>query len=124
MNSLLISNPRTVLDKQLGLLEGEILRSSRQSVHESGKVASPTHRPLSPPPAQEYHWYSFLLEAESTRGSWCGRKDYVNGPFGNRTCDFPACSAVPQPTAPPGALKLLRLTMKITLTSSISSRSF
>ena len=123
MNILLVSHPCIVLDKQLGLLEGEILRSSRQSVHEDGKVVSPTHRPLSPPP-QEYPWYSFLLESESTPGSWCGRKDYVNDPFGNRTCDFPACSEVPQTTAPPGVLKLLILAIKITLTYSISSRSF
>ena len=26
-----------------------------------------------------------------------------NGTIGNRTRDLPACSAVPQPTAPPGA---------------------
>ena len=44
-------------------------------------------------------WYSFLLEAESTPGPKCFRKDY--GTIGNRTRDLPACSAVPQPTAPP-----------------------
>ena len=37
----------------------------------------------------------------------CGRKDYVvknsNDTIGNRTRDVPACSAVPQPTAPPRA---------------------
>src|SRR5215475_7292663 len=27
---------------------------------------------------RKYSWYSFLLEAESTPGPWCGRKDYVN----------------------------------------------
>jgi hypothetical protein len=26
----------------------------------------------------KYSWYSFLLEAESTPGPQCGRKDYVN----------------------------------------------
>jgi hypothetical protein len=39
---------------------------SRQSVHEVGKVVSPTHQPpLSP---RKYSWYSFLLEAESNPG--------------------------------------------------------
>jgi hypothetical protein len=27
---------------------------------------------------RKYSWYSFLLEAESTPGPWCDRKDYVN----------------------------------------------
>ena len=40
---------------------------SRQSVHEGGKVVSPTHRPPLPP--RKYSWYSFLLEAESTPGA-------------------------------------------------------
>jgi hypothetical protein len=41
-------------------------------------------------------WYSFLLEAESTPGPQCDRKDWIT-----ETCDLPVCSAVPQPTAPP-----------------------
>ena len=49
---------------------------SRKSAHEGGKVVSPTHRPHLPP--RKYSWYSFLLEAESTPGPQCGRKDYVN----------------------------------------------
>jgi hypothetical protein len=49
---------------------------SRQSAHEGGKVVSPTHRPPLPP--RKYSWYSFLLEAESTPGPLCDRKDYVN----------------------------------------------
>jgi len=28
----------------------------------------------------------------------------TNDTFGNRTCELPACSAVPQATAPPGAV--------------------
>jgi hypothetical protein len=44
-------------------------------------------------------WYSFVLEAESTPGPWCGRKGFVN----EKLRDFPACSAVPQPTALPRA---------------------
>jgi hypothetical protein len=30
---------------------------------------------------RKYSWYSFLLEAESTPGLYCGRKDYVNEKF-------------------------------------------
>jgi hypothetical protein len=51
----------------------------RQSAHEGGKVVSPTHRPPLPP--RKYSWYSFLLEAESTPGPYCDRKDYVNEKF-------------------------------------------
>ena len=49
---------------------------SKQSAHEGGKVSS-THRP--PLPQRKYTWYSFLLEAVSTSGPQCGRKDYVMG---------------------------------------------
>jgi hypothetical protein len=49
---------------------------SRQSAHEGGKVVNPTHRPPLPP--RKYFWCSFLLEAESTPGPQCDRKDYVN----------------------------------------------
>jgi len=42
----------------------------------------------------EYSWYSFLLEAESNPGLYCGR---------NRTRDLPVCNAVPKPTALPCA---------------------
>ena len=51
---------------------------SRQSTHEGGKAVSLTHRLLLSP--KKYSWYSFLLEAESTPGPWCGRKD-VNEKF-------------------------------------------
>jgi hypothetical protein len=49
---------------------------SRQSAHESGNAVSPTHRPPLPP-----RKYSFLLEAKTTPGPYCGRKDYVNEKF-------------------------------------------
>jgi len=52
---------------------------SRQSVHEGGKFVSPTHRPPLHP--KKYSWYSFLLEAESTPGPLCGRREYVNEKF-------------------------------------------
>ena len=71
---------------------------SRQSAHEGGKVVSATHRPPLTP--RKYSWYSFHLQAESTPGpaGLCQRKNPVN-----RTGDLPACSAVPQATAPPRA---------------------
>ena len=74
---------------------------SRRSAHKGGKVVSSTHRPPLPP--RKYSWYSFLLEAESTAGPQCGRKDYVNekkksnDTIGNRARDLPACSAMPHP---------------------------
>jgi hypothetical protein len=52
----------------------------------------------------KYSWYSFLLEAESNSGSYCGPKDYVNensnDMIGNRTRGLPACSTS-TPLAPP-----------------------
>ena len=56
-----------------------------------------------------YSWYSFLLEAESTlvphtaAGRIMSMKN-SNDTIGNRTRDISACSAGPQPTAPPRAL--------------------
>ena len=52
---------------------------SRRSAYTSGKVVSPTHRPPLLP--RKYSWYPFFLEAMSTPGSYCGRKDYVNEKF-------------------------------------------
>jgi len=40
---------------------------------DGGKVVSLTHRPPLPP--EKCYWYSFLLEAESTPGPQCVRKD-------------------------------------------------
>ena len=76
------------------------------------------HRP--PSSLRIYSWFSFLLEAE-TAGSKRVRKDYVNENFRhnrNPTHDFPACSAVPQPTAPPACPRYIRSS-----TSSSSSSS-
>ena len=63
-------------EKALGIPGGRGSQISRQSAHEGGMFVSPTHRP--PLPASKYSWYSFLLEAESTPGPYCDRKDYVN----------------------------------------------
>jgi hypothetical protein len=69
-------SPCTCLDRPLGLQEVEALRISRQSPREGGKVFSHSHRP--PLPSKSYSRYSFLLEAKSNPGPYCGRKDYVN----------------------------------------------
>jgi hypothetical protein len=45
---------------------------------DGGKVVSLTHRPLLPP---ENAPGTHLLEAESTPGPYCDRKDYVNEEF-------------------------------------------
>jgi hypothetical protein len=85
--------------------EGWGSQISRQSAHEGGKIVRPTQRPPLPP--RKYSWYWFLVEAESTPGPECGRKDCVNEKFQwlhrESTRDLPVCSAVPQPTAPPRA---------------------
>ena len=54
-------------------------QNSRHLAHEGGKVVSPMQ--WLPLPPWKYSWYSFLLEAESTPGPWCGQKDYVNEKF-------------------------------------------
>jgi hypothetical protein len=62
---------------------------SRQSAHEGGKVVSPTHR--SPLTLEMFHDHSAA-----------GRMSVKNSidTIRNRTRDLPACSTVPQPTAP------------------------
>ena len=49
------------------------------TAQDGGKVLSLTYRPPLPP--RKYTWHSFLLEAESTPGPWCDRKDYVTEKF-------------------------------------------
>jgi hypothetical protein len=51
--------------RPLGLREVEAPTFSDIRLTDGGKVVSPTH-------PQEDPWYSFLLEAESTPGPWCG----------------------------------------------------
>ena len=46
------------------------------TAQDGGKVVSLTHRPPLPP--GKYSWYSFLLEAESTPGPQCDRKDFMS----------------------------------------------
>jgi hypothetical protein len=83
----------TMKVKQSLLRPGQALRvpggwgskTAWQLAHEKGRVVSPTHRP--PLPARKYLWYSVFA------------RDWVD--YGNRTRDLPACSTVPQLTAPP-----------------------
>jgi len=54
---------------------------------------------LYPKEIQEF-WYSFLLEAESTPGPQCDRKDFMsmknfNDTIWDRTSDLPVCSTAP-----------------------------
>jgi len=61
------SYPITGLDRPVGLQEVEGSRISAQSIHEGGKVASRTDRPLSPA-KKRYSWYSLMSVAGSTPG--------------------------------------------------------
>jgi len=79
---------------------------SRQSVHEGGKVVSPTRRPPLPPGNISGTHLCYRLsrpQSHSTAGRIMSMKN-SNDTIGNRTRDLPACSAVPQPSAPPRAL--------------------
>jgi hypothetical protein len=61
-----------------------------------------------PPLPHEISRYSLPSEAESTQGSKCGWKNYVNWLrklSGNRTRNLQACSIVPQLTTTPRAPK-------------------
>jgi len=49
------------------------------TAQDGDKFVSLTHRPAFTP--GKYSWYSFLLEAESTPGPLCDRRDYVNKKF-------------------------------------------
>jgi hypothetical protein len=64
------------LGQALSVAEGWGLQISRQWAQDGSKVVSRTHRPPLFP--RKYCWHSFLLQAESTLGSWCSWKDYVN----------------------------------------------
>ena len=63
------------------------------SAHEGNMVAALGTGHFNP--RRKYSWNSCLLETESTNGR--------NDPIGNWTRDLTACSAVPQPNAPPRA---------------------
>jgi len=59
---------------------------------------------------RKYSWYSFLLEAESTPGPKCDRKDFMsmknsNDTSWDRTSDLPICSTAPKPLCYRGPLR-------------------
>jgi len=79
--------------------EGEILRTSRQSTHEGGNSVSPTDRPLLL--SSKYSWCSLLLQPESIlRARRIKSMKNFSDLSRNPTRELPACSTVPQPTAP------------------------
>jgi len=74
---------------------------SRQLAYEGGKVVSPMHR--LPLPTRNIPGTHFCYRLSRSQGlSAVGRiKSMKSGTIGNWTCDLLACSAVPQPNAPP-----------------------
>jgi hypothetical protein len=74
---------------------------SRQSALEGGKVVCPTHRPPLPPGNISGTRFCQRLR-QPQKHSAAERITSIRNSIdtiGNRTRDFPACSAVPQPTA-------------------------
>ena len=77
---------------------------SRQSSHEGGKGVSPTHRPpLLPGNISGTHFCKRLSQPQghSAAGRIMSTKNSID--IGEWTRDLPACSGVPQPTAPPSS---------------------
>jgi hypothetical protein len=72
---------------------------SRHSAHESGKFVTPKYRPPLHPGNIPGTHFCYRLSQPSVAGRIMLRKK-SNDTIGNRTRDLPACSAVPQPTAP------------------------
>jgi hypothetical protein len=94
----------------LGFREIEAAILSRQLALEGGQFFSPKHLPPLP-------WYSFLLEADFTSShGTAGRiksMKNTNNTIGNRNLTLPACSAVPQPTAPLREIRARRNKLKL-----------
>ena len=92
------SSPITGLNRPWGFQEAEVPRFQDTRHMKVVRLSAP----------RTGRFYSFLLKAESTpqgcsaAGRIMSTKSY-NDTIGNRTRDLPACSAVPQPTAPPAA---------------------
>ena len=59
-----------------GFQEFEVPRFRNNQHMEVASLSALRTGRLQPP--RKYSWYSFLLEAESNLGPWCGQKDYVN----------------------------------------------
>ena len=90
---------------------------SRQSVHEGGKAVSPRHRPPLPPgniPGTHFCQRLSQPQGHSAAGRIMSMKK-SNDTIRNRNRDLLACSAVPQPTAPPRAPYLRGYTLVFAL---------
>ena len=93
------------MDRLLGLQETDS-RIFRQSVHESGKIAGPTHRPSLPPggiPSTHFCKGLSRLQGHIAFGRIKSMKN-PNDSTRNRNGDLTACSAAPPPNAPPNVL--------------------
>jgi hypothetical protein len=78
---------------------------SGHSAQEDSKFVSPTQRPPLPPgniPGTHFYWRLSQPQDHSAAGRIMSMKN-SNDTIRNRTRDLPACSAVPQSTAPPRA---------------------
>jgi len=75
------SHPITGLDRPRGFQEVEAPRFPDIRHMKVVRLSALRTGRLYPLPPRKYSWYSFLLEAESTPGPKCGRKDYVNEKF-------------------------------------------
>jgi hypothetical protein len=78
---------------------------STELAHEGDKVVSPTHRPSLPQgniPSTHFCQNLSRSQGHSAAGRIMSMRN-SRDTIGNRTRDLPACSAVPQQTAPPGA---------------------
>jgi hypothetical protein len=88
------------MDRLLGFQEVDASRIARELAHEAVRMSALITGLLYP---RRYTWYSFLVGAESHHGHSAARSiKSMKNPDDNfriRTCNLPACSAVPQPTA-------------------------
>jgi len=87
----------------LGNQEIKIPKLSKKSAQEGGKFVSPRYRPpLLPGGTPGTYSCSRLNRTEGLLATRTIKSmNTPNDSIGNRTCELPACSAVPQLTAPP-----------------------
>jgi len=81
--------------------ENRLMKVARLSAPSTSRLYT-----LTSPPPRKYSWYSFLFKVESKGHNEAARIMSINNSnntIENRTPNFPACSAVTQPNAPPRA---------------------